>query len=182
MATPYILFVGTIEPRKNLGALVQAFQRVANELEDVTLVIAGNLGWHYEDLLGQLGEPASGPRIYRPGRIPEGDLRGLYSGAAAVVLPSLYEGFGLPALEAMACGTPVVASNRSSLPEVVGDAAILVPPRDVDALARGLLQVLRDADLAERLSRAGRRQAGHFTWDRAARETLAVYRGVAAGA
>src|SRR6185437_16647875 len=113
--------------------------------------------------------------VHFTGYVPEADLPALYSGAEAFVFPSLYEGFGMPPIEAMACGTPVIASNVSSLPEVVGDAALLVDPLDVDAIAEAIHRVLTDHDLADDLRNRGLARAKQFTWERAARETLTAY-------
>jgi len=171
----YLLFVGTIEPRKNLGRLLVAFERLhAAGLTDA-LVIVGKRGWLYDAFFAQLaGSPARDAVIF-PGFVPDADLPAVYGGAQALAFPSEFEGFGLPVLEAMACGAPVVCSNSSSLPEVAGDAALLVNPLDVDALADGLENVLREPVLAAEMQARGLAQASRFSWERAAQETLAVY-------
>ena len=182
----YLLFVGTIEPRKNLGRILTAFERLhATGLTDA-LVIVGKRGWLYDDFFARLeGSPAKQAVIF-PGFVPDADLPAVYAGAQALAFPSEFEGFGLPVLEAMACGTPVVCSNTSSLPEVAGDpsagsgqaAALLVDPLDVDALTDALRRVLSDPALATELRGRGLAQAARFSWARAAEETLAVYRRV----
>jgi glycosyltransferase involved in cell wall biosynthesis len=176
---PYILFVGSFEPRKNLLVLLEAFARIRREA-DVRLVLAGRRGWLHEPIFRRLAEPDLEPHV----RVHEGptraELAALYSSAAALAFPSLYEGFGLPVLEAMACGCPVVASDRASLPEIVGQAGLLVPAEDVAELAGALLHVLADGELRQALIAKGLERAGQFSWAKAAAETLAVYRRVAA--
>jgi glycosyltransferase involved in cell wall biosynthesis len=135
-------------------------------------VIAGKKGWLYEDLFARVEELGLRDRVCFPGYIAQEDLPALLRGASAFVMPSLYEGFGLPVLEAMACGAPVIASNSSSLPEVAGDAALLVEPTDVSAFADALHTLLTDAALREELRARGFRQAARFTWSRCAQETL----------
>ncbi|MFL5732310.1 MAG: glycosyltransferase family 4 protein, partial [Chloroflexia bacterium] len=177
-----ILYLGTLEPRKNLVTLLTAFAALAQEpgCRDVTLLIGGSKGWYYEEIFTtaeRLGLVA-GERVRFLGRVPDEELPLWYNIADIFAYPSLYEGFGLPALEAMACGTPVIASNTSSLPEVVGDAGILAGPGDVDAWCAAIRRLLSDAGDAAVLSERGLRRAGTFSWDRAARETSAVYRRV----
>ena len=171
----YLLHLGSITPRRNIARLLEAFASVRRSRPGLTLVLAGRV------------EPPSPPaevEVQRKGLTgavkvigyarPE-DLPALYSAAAAVVYPSLYEGFGLPVLEAMACGTPVLASDTSCFPEVAGEAALLVDPLDVRALAAGMTAILADPDLRQRLCRAGLARSAAFSWQRTARETLAVY-------
>ena len=166
---PYVLFVGTLEPRKNLARLVQAVARLGHQ--DLTLVVAGPEGWG-EDL----PDPAAvGVRAVLTGHVPSADLPALMAGAAAFCFPSLAEGFGLPVLEAMAAGAPVVTSAGTACAEVAGDAAVLVDPLDVDSLAGGLAQVLDDAGLADRLRAAGRSRAATFTWSAVADAAVAAY-------
>jgi glycosyltransferase involved in cell wall biosynthesis len=177
----YVLHVGTLQPRKNLGRLVQAFAGVLETVPDVHLVLVGKRGWGDEDL-GRLARTLGvAERVLTPGYLPREMLPAVYSGAAAVLIPSLYEGFGLPALEAMACGTPVACSSTSSLPEVVGDAGLLFDPLDTDAIGRAMLRLLEDDSLRARMSHEGRARAALFTWERCARSTLAVIDGVLAG-
>jgi glycosyltransferase involved in cell wall biosynthesis len=173
--TPYILSVGTLEPRKNHVALLEAFARLRRRRPDLPhkLVLAGGRGWLYDGILMAIGRLGLEDQVVLPGHAEP--LEVLYNGAEVLVYPSLYEGFGLPPLEAMACGTPVIVSDSSSLPEVVGDAGLLVDPRDVDGLGDALEAVLSDAGLRRRLREAGLRRAAQFSWERTARETLAVY-------
>jgi len=180
IAEPYLLHVGTIEPRKNLPLLVRAYARLrAQRGVPPRLVLAGERGWGYEALRRELDAHGPTLAIDVVGRIATADLPAVYSGADLFVYPSLYEGFGLPVLEAMACGTPVVTSDAGSLSEVVGDAARCVDPRAADALAAVLGELLDDEAQRRTLSERGRARAAHFTWERCARETFAVYEEVA---
>lgn len=176
----YILFVGTIEPRKNIPFLLQAYARMRQGwpkgIDVPCLVLAGKKGWLYESIFSVREELALGDSVVCTGGIAVEDLPALYTGALCFVLPSLYEGFGLPVLEAMSCGTPVITSNTSSLPEVAGDAALLVDPQDLIGLAAAMHRVCQDDVLRRELSTRGVIQAARFSWERAARETLAVYR------
>jgi glycosyltransferase involved in cell wall biosynthesis len=172
----YILSVGTIEPRKNLGRTLQAFEQLRHEGLADAWVIVGGKGWLYEDFFAQLDRSPARDHVIFPGYVPDEDLPLLYGGAAVLALPSEFEGFGLPVLEAMACGAPVVTSCVSSLPEVAGDAAILVDPTDVDAITAGLGTVLANPDVADALRVRGFARAARFSWGRAAAETIAVYR------
>ena len=178
---PYVLFVGVFEPRKNLERLVRAFELAMEQSgKDHLLVLAGARGWKDESVLRSIETSALRDRIRVLGYVPETDLAALYSGADVFVYPSLHEGFGLPPLEAMACGVPVVTSNVTSLPEVVGDAALCVDPCDVEAIASSIERLVTDASLRQRLVNAGIRRAAEFRWDRVAEKTLAVYREAAA--
>jgi glycosyltransferase involved in cell wall biosynthesis len=171
----YLLFVGVLEPRKNLVRLVRAYRRaVAAGALPHALVLAGPMGWHSRQLLREVATPGPGD-VVLTGRVRAGELDALYRGASAFAYPSLYEGFGLPVLEAMARGIPVVTSAVSSLPEVAGDAALLVDPRSTGQLAEAIERVLAEEDLAARLSAAGRARAAAFSWERTARMTLQVY-------
>jgi glycosyltransferase involved in cell wall biosynthesis len=172
----YFLFVGTREPRKNLRRLLEAYALVADDLEAPDLVIAGRVGWIDEDLEGQATILGVGARVHFTGGVADEDLPALYSGAVAFVLPSIYEGFGLPTLEAMACETPVIASTGGSLPEIVGDAGLLVDPFNVSALAAALGRIWREPGLRGEMVERGRARASQFSWRRAAEETLDVYR------
>ncbi|MGH2692488.1 MAG: glycosyltransferase family 4 protein [Actinomycetota bacterium] len=170
---PYILFVGTLEARKNLVRLIRAYRRTAPRVPH-TLVLAGPLGWRSQPILQELA--AAGPGgIVTTGRVSESDLDALHRAADLFAYPSQYEGFGLPVLDAMARGVPVLTSNTSSLPELVGDAAVQVPPGSTGALATAMEQLLTDTDERSRLSAAGRDRAGEYSWERTARATLEVY-------
>lgn len=181
LTRPYVLFVGTVEPRKNLETLVEAF-RLAAEREgiDEQLVLAGRLGWGYERLLATLDDPWFHGRVLRLGYVDQADLPGLYAGARAFVFPALAEGFGFPPLEAMACGTPVLASDSSSLRENLAGAAELVAPGDRDALAAGLVRLLHDEALRRARRAAGIERAAAFRWETTAQATLDCYRRLAA--
>ncbi len=178
----FMLYVGTIEPRKNLGMLLEAY-RVLRARDETTprLVIAGRKGWLYQPVFDRLHELGLEEQVSFPDWIESEDLPALVNAAQVFVFPSLYEGFGLPPLEAMSCGTPVVCSNASSLPEVVGDAGLLVDPREVGAWVHALARVFADAPLRADLHARGLAQAHKFSWERAARETLAVYAQVRGG-
>ena len=174
---PFILFAGTLEPRKNLAGLVRVFAALRDEIPH-RLVLAGPAGWNAMAVNEAIDTLKLADRVLRPGFVPLDDLRALYSRADAFVFPSRYEGFGLPLVEAMACGCPVVAADNSSIPEVTGDAALLVDSNDEDALANAIVKVLGDTDLRAQLIGRGSRQAGRFSWRRCAETTLAVYRSV----
>lgn len=179
LTNDYILFVGTYEPRKNLGGLLRAYDQLRAELRDVpSLVIAGRRGWLFEQLFRLSEQLDLTKQVIWLENPPDADLPALYGGARLLCLPSFYEGFGLPALEAMACGTPVVVSDRGSLPEVVGDAGSLVNPDDPASIAAGLHRILTDADWSAQLSRRGLERARLFTWQETARQTLTVYHAV----
>jgi glycosyltransferase involved in cell wall biosynthesis len=174
IARPYVLSVGTLEPRKNLVRLVRAYRQVAPDVAH-TLVLAGASGWRAEELDTELSRPGPGT-IVRTGHVSDEELDALYRGADVFAYPSLYEGFGLPVVEAMARGVPTLTSNTSSLPQVVGDAALLVDPTDVSEIAEGLARLLTDAPLADDLRHRGLQRAATFTWAATARATLDVYR------
>jgi glycosyltransferase involved in cell wall biosynthesis len=179
----YVLHVGGFVERKNIPTLLQAIARLRDrgQWRGRQLVLAGaeSPGMMGSARIHQtIAELALSSSIVLPGRIPDEHLPGLYSQASLVVMPSLYEGFGFPVLEAMAAGTPVIASNTSSLPEVAGDAAILISPSDRDAWAEAITRILATASLAAELRRKGLEQARQFTWQRAASETVKVYRGL----
>ena len=170
----YLLFVGTLEPRKNLPTLLEAFAPVWHR-HGIPLLIVGGKGWLFQDLFDTRDRLGLEEGVGFVGAVPSAQLPYYYGCATCLVMPSLYEGFGLPALESMACGVPVVVSNVSSLPEIVGDAGLTVNPTDIDGLSAALETVILDEDLRRRLSRAGLERAGQFSWDRTARETLSVY-------
>ena len=166
---PFLLAVGTLEPRKNLPRLVAAFAEAAAELPEHHLVVVGPAGW------GAALAGITAPRVVLAGSVEDAVLQGLYAAADGLANPSLYEGFGLPVLEAMARGLPVLTSDRSSLPEVAGGAALLVDPTDVPAIAKGLVELVSDRALRERLATDGRSRAATFTWRAAAAATWAAY-------
>jgi glycosyltransferase involved in cell wall biosynthesis len=168
---PYLLFIGTLQPRKNLVRLVQAY--AASGLQH-RLVLAGKVGWRSESILDEISglSPIVRQRIIVPGFIENGDKATLISGASALLFPSLYEGFGFPLLEGQVCGTPVLAANSSSLPEIAGGAALLVDPRDVGALTGALLQIVQDRSLRRSLERKGLSNVKLFTWDKTASSVL----------
>lgn len=174
----FVLYLGTLEPRKNVVAAVEAFARWAARSRDreTWLVIAGARGWYYQQIFARVEALGLADRVLFPGFVPASELPDWYRAATLFIYPSLYEGFGLPPLEAMACGTPVITSNTSSLPEVVGDAALLVDPYDVEAIAEAMARLLADAGLRQRLREAGLARARLFSWERTARETVAAYR------
>ena len=175
LPTRYILYVGTIEPRKNLERLVQAFATLTLTYPDVSLVIAGMMGWKQDHLLGLVRDLGLEDRVLFPGFVAEKDKALLIAGSTLFVYPSLYEGFGLPVLEALASGIPTVTSNVSSLPEVAGDAALLIDPSDAAALAGAMGAILSDPSLAATLQCRGPEQAAKFSWERTAEQTSAVY-------
>ncbi len=177
LPSTFLLFVSTLEPRKGVDTLIEAFARIAGAVPD-ELVIVGKRGWFWEKLIAQVQRAGLERRVRFLDYVPQEQLPVVYNLARAFVFPSRYEGFGFPPLEAMACGTPVICSNASSLPEVVGDAAILIPPHDGEGFARAMLQIVGNECLRAELRERGLRRAQVFSWERAARETLQVYREV----
>ncbi|HJV35592.1 glycosyltransferase family 1 protein [Geomonas sp.] len=176
---PYFLSVATLEPRKNIESTIKAFVRLVREekLADCSLVLAGAKGWDFDRIFQEIaGAKGLEERIIVTGYVEDDDLAPLYSGALAFVYPSHYEGFGLPPLEAMQCGTPVISSNTSSLPEVVGEAGIQVAPLDNDALCQAMLQLFNDGALREQLAGRSRRRATLFSWEACADVTINHYR------
>jgi glycosyltransferase involved in cell wall biosynthesis len=178
---PFLLCLSALEPRKNLPRVMRAFAGLCTDHPELHLVLAGPVGWKTEEI-GRCMErhPILHNRVIQTGFVDEGDLPGLFSAASAFLYPSLYEGFGLPPLEAMACGAVVITSNRSSIPEVVGDAAMLVDPEDTHALQQAMRRVLEDQDFASELSRRALLRSRHFSWERNLREHLAFYRQICA--
>lgn len=171
---PYILSVGTLQPRKNYQMLVRAFAPLADKLPH-HLVISGGKGWLYDEMLAEVARQGLTGRVHFIGFVDDADLPTLYSAADLFVFPSLYEGFGLPLLEAMGCGTAVLTSNSSSLPEVAGTAAQQLPPQDQSAWTSAMEQLLTNNALRAQLVQAGQAQARLFSWQKAAEQLLAIY-------
>lgn len=172
---PFILAVGTLEPRKNLPTLLRAFAKIKDEI-DHQLVLVGPEGWLTGELKATLDELSLGDRVRLTGFVSDEELGGWYSAAELFAYPSHYEGFGLPSIEAMRCGAPVLASNTSSFPEVVGDAGLLIPPTDVDLWAEQMRDLLRDSRQRNALREKGFVRADTFSWQRTAQETYDIYR------
>lgn len=178
---PYLLSVSTLQPRKNYRMLIRAFRSVAAN-HPHRLVLAGGKGWLYEDVLAEVQRQGLDERVHFAGFVDDADLPILYSGADLFVFPSLYEGFGLPLLEAMACGVPVLTSTASSLPEVAGEAAVQLSPHDEEAWADAMNRLLADEQRRRQLAAAGFAQVKQFTWERAARRLRGLYRELLDGA
>lgn len=170
-----ILFLGTIEPRKNLTTLLAGYASLREKAQLPPLIIAGPKGWHHQEVFSVAEDLGLDKDVIFPGYVPRDELPLWYNTADVFVYPSLYEGFGLPPLEAMACGTPVITSNTSSLPEVVGDAGMLVDPRSADELADAMQRVLSDGELRTEMRTKGLERARQFSWQKAAKETVSVY-------
>lgn len=180
LPSEYLLFIGTLEPRKNIESLIRAYGQLPKGIQDQhRLVIGGGKGWYFDSIFTTVKELNLTDRVQFLGRVPDEHLPALYRGAKLFVFPSFYEGFGLPPLEAMACGTPVITSNLSSLPEVVGEAGVLVDPNDPTELAQAIATLLTDETAYSRLKKLSIEQAERFSWSEAAKQTLAVFRQVA---
>lgn len=175
---PYLLFVSTLEPRKNVPTLIRAFETIAADYPH-SLVLIGGVGWNAGPILQAIEDSPVRERIIRPGFVPHMKLPAFYCAADAFVFPTLYEGFGLPLLEALLCGCPVVAAENSSVPEVTGGAALLSDAMDVDGIASNVMRVLDDGDLREKLVARGKAHAAGYSWHACAETTLDVYRGLA---
>lgn len=171
----YILFAGTIEPRKNILTLIQAYARNERLRKHYEVVLAGSAGWDYQKIEALIQKEKIEADVHVTGYLPIEDLRILYSFASCFVFPSIYEGFGIPPLEAMACGTPVICSNSSSLPEVVGDAALMADPYDIDGFSTGIEKILENEVLRKDLIQRGFERVKHFSWLETARKTMEVY-------
>lgn len=175
-AGSYILYVGTLEPRKNIKTLLQAYAKLSVTVKSIyPLVLVGGLGWLMDDLKSEIEKLDLGSSIKLTDYVPKSDLPSLYSGATVFVYPSLYEGFGLPILEAMACGVPVITSRVSSLAEVAGEAGVLIQPEDVESLKENLEELITTPYRRHVLSQRGLEQAKKFTWEKCAAKTLEVY-------
>ena len=175
---PFILYVGTLEPRKNIPILIKAFYNLKKYNLPYKLVIAGKKGWNYKSIFKTIEKLNLQDDVIFTGYVPDEDLPALYNSADLFVYPSLYEGFGLPPLEAMSCGCPVITSNTSSLPEVVGDAGIMIDPYDIDGLASSMYKVLSNDELKADMVKKGLERAKMFSWEKTAKETLQVYANV----
>lgn len=180
IAWPYLLYVGGINGRKNIARLFEAFALVRAARPAMRLVVVGQRQWRTGAIDAAYQALGPDPGVIFTGYVADGDLPALYSAAELFVFPSLYEGFGFPPLEAMSCGTPVVTAGTSSLPEVVGDAALTVDPYDVQAIAAAVLRLLAEDELRATLRRRGSARAALFSWERVARQTLALYKRVTA--
>jgi glycosyltransferase involved in cell wall biosynthesis len=175
MPERYLLFVGTLEPRKNLPRLLRAYARLKGDEAVPPLVIVGGGGWGGEDLPGLVAELELADRVKLCGHVADGELQALYAGASCLLMPSLYEGFGLPVLEAMQHGVPIIASSTSSLPEVAGDAGMLVNPYSEDEIANAIRRLVHEQGLHAELSQRASARSRQFSWQRAAEETLALF-------
>jgi glycosyltransferase involved in cell wall biosynthesis len=171
-----VLFLGTLEPRKNLVTLIEAFARTEAVQRGTCLIIAGGKGWYYREIFQRVEDLDLSSVVRFTGFVHDAELPLWYNAATVFAYPSLYEGFGMPLLEAMACGTPVIGSDTSCMPEVVGNAGLLVAPRDVAGLAASLDRLLGDPALRADLSNRGRERASAYTWEATAAATVGSYR------
>lgn len=172
----YFIHIGTMEPRKNLDFLIKAYFKAVKSGVKENLVIVGKKGYNYQKLYELVDKLNLQNRVIFTGYAEDKDIPALYSGATALTFPSIYEGFGFPPLEAMACGTPVIASNASSIPEVVGSAGILLSPKNENLWVKNMIKLANSPDLAQRLKRLGLEQAKKFSWEKTARETIEIYK------
>lgn len=180
----FLLFVGTLQPRKNIVRIIEAFamlkkRKTENDEQDLQLVIIGRRGWHYDEILAAPAKYGLKDSVKFLDFVPDEDLVLFYQHAQVFVWPSLYEGFGLPVLEAMKFGCPVITSNVSSLPEAGGDAALYVDPENVEEIKNAIEKVMTDTKLREEMIAKGKKQVGKFSWEKAARETLQIVEEVA---
>jgi len=172
----YLLYMGTIEPRKNIMRIVSSFHRVANKRRDLLLVIAGKPGWHHGEILDSITRREPGNRVRYIGFVDEQDKPCIIAGARIFIYPSLYEGFGIPVLESLACGVPTITSNVSSLPEIAGDAALCIDPYDENEIYEAIEKLLDDKKLYNTLRVKSTQRASIFSWEKTAAETIAVYK------
>jgi glycosyltransferase involved in cell wall biosynthesis len=170
----YFLFVGTLDPRKNLARVLNAFKQIEPRVHDVHLVIVGGQGWKNKEFYRRLNTSEIKDRVVMTGYVSRSQLRRIYEKAVCLLFPSLYEGFGFPILEAMACGTPVITSQRASMPEVAGDAALLVDPNDAAAIAEAMLELLSRPELQKKMAAKGFKRLEAFCWEKCARQTLEI--------
>lgn len=175
----YLLYLGTLEPRKNITSLIKAFKIISEKNKDIFLVIAGKKGWMYEEIFKLVDDLHLNGKVIFTGYVEDKDIPFLYSSAVAFIFPSLYEGFGMPPLEAMACGTPVIVSNTSSLPEVVGDAGIFVDPLNIENIAFEMDRLLNDNSLQQEYSKRGLQRSKIFSWEDSAKKVIDVYQSLA---
>jgi glycosyltransferase involved in cell wall biosynthesis len=176
---PYILSLSTLEPRKNIEHTIRCFSALVQQenIQDLHLVLVGTKGWNYDDIFSAItNNPSVKDRIIVTGYVADEDLASLYSGAMMFIYPSFYEGFGLPPLEAMQCGVPVITSNTSSLPEVIGDAGIMLNPKDEDGLCQNILKLYNQPELRKSMSAKSLAQANKFSWERCTKETIESYK------
>ena len=178
---PYVVYVGKLHSNKNIVRLIEAFDLATRDRQEIELVLAGRMVFGCDGIDQTIQRLGLGHRVHRLGHQTPDMLPDLYGGALCKVFPTLWEGFGLPVLEAMACGTPVVTSNIACMPEITGDAAVLVDPQSSESIAEGLAAVLSDPSWRAELSRRGLARAAHFTWEQTARQTLQAYRQIAEG-
>jgi glycosyltransferase involved in cell wall biosynthesis len=181
---PYVLSLSTLEPRKNITQTIRGFVRLVEQekINDLSLVLVGAKGWDFDSIFEEISSSSKiRDRIIVTGYAADEDLAPLYSGAMMFVYPSFYEGFGLPPLEAMQCGTPVITSNTSSLPEVVGEAGIMVEPQVADELCQAMLKIYKSAETRQQMSIASLQQAQKFSWKRCAEQTIEIYKAAIAG-
>ena len=171
----FLLVVGTIEPRKNYSRLVKAFMVLRQTHPDLKLVVVGSKGWLFEDFFDTIATENATEYVIFPGYVPDEDLAAVYGAATVLVMASVFEGFGLPVLEAMACGTPVASSNAGSLPELGGDVAQYFDPHDLDSMINAIRTTLEDSNMRLRMQQEGPKRAAQFSWERNAIETLQVY-------
>ncbi len=171
----YMLFVGALEPKKNITSIIKAFSQLKKKGMKHKLVLAGKKGWYYNDIMDEIKKQNIDKEVIFPGYIPLEDMPYIYSASTLFCFPSLYEGFGLPILEAMSCGVPVIGSNRGSIPEIAGNAGVIVDPLDWKKMAIKMEEIATDQKLRQSLKRKGIEQAKKFSWKKAAKETISLY-------